>query len=197
MSNNLTPEDEDKRFRLSEWLPKENPNNLTREIPLTQGQVALVDESDYDLLNQWKWCVKKDRNTYYAMRGVERNGKSKSIMMHRLILGLKKNDSTQADHVDGNGLNNRRSNLRVCTNQQNQFNQRHQIGKSSKYKGVCWNKKDKIWTAQIRKDQKSYHLGSFRNERDGALAYNKKAKEFFGEYAQINTLQALSEWEDK
>lgn len=155
---------------------------IMKEIQLTQGKVALVDDEDYDYLMQWKWCAHKVYNTYYASRKYtkSKNPLEGSCMHWRIMNGK------MIDHIDGNGLNNQKSNLRFCTNSQNQMNMRSNINSTSKYKGVCWKTRDKIWVAQIKLNQKVKHIGSFKNEEDAARAYDAKAKELFGEFARLN-----------
>ena len=111
-----------------------------KKIPLTQNKFALVDDADYDWLNQFKWYARNEGQRYYACRSFRVDGHVHHIVMHRLILGLKEGDGKITDHIDGNGLNNSRSNLRICTSAENNFNQRPQAGKTSKYKGVHWDK---------------------------------------------------------
>lgn len=155
------------------------------EIPLTQDMVAIVDEENFDYLNQWKWCVTKGRNTFYATRRVGLLGKQQT--MHQILLAAPKGQET--DHIDGNGLNNRRSNLRVCSCQQNQFNKGKQVGTySSIYKGVSWHKQRHYWTAYFTIDNKKKHLGCFGTEAQAALAYNEAATATFGEFARLNII---------
>lgn len=110
--------------------------------------------------------------------------KGSCILMHREILGLIAG-SPDGDHRDGDGLNNRRNNLRVVTKSQNQMNQQ-KIRGNSRFKGVCWDKSRGKWLATIRFERKSYNLGRFNNESDAACAYDKKAQELFGEFARLN-----------
>ena len=165
-----------------------------KEIQLSQGKVALVDDADFDFLNQFKWCAKKGRQTFYATRrdyysdGVY-NDLGKSIVMHRVILGL--NDSKVfCDHKDGNGLNNQRENLRVATNGQNMANKKSHINSQSKYKGVSRMKNRKgeyvYWLARVQFNKISKNLGIFKTELDAAIAYNKAAIELHGEFANLN-----------
>ena len=104
--------------------------------------------------------------------------------MHRLIMDEPK--GLIVDHRDHNGLNNRRSNLRLCTNAQNQYNRLPLKGGTSRHKGVCWCKSHNKFNAYIYQRSKRYHLGWFVNEDDAARAYDKKARELFGEYAYLN-----------
>lgn len=149
-----------------------------KKIPLTRGQFTLVDDADYDWLNGFKWLAKPGTNgkNFYAARSSERiNGKQSEIKMHRLILGLKKNDGKECDHIDGNGLDNRRSNLRVCSHHQNIFNTIPRIG-TSKYKGVTRYKPTQKWRAKIYFYGKVIQLGYFNSEKKLPLNMMKLLK---------------------
>ena len=159
-----------------------------RTITLTQGKVTLIDDTDYDWLSQWKWHALKHHSGYfYAVRMTPRiNGKQKSIRMHRQILRLEPGDKREGDHKNHNTLDNRRSNLRICTNRQNSMNRKSIPNTTSKYKGVCWDKRDKKWKAAIKVNGKVKNLGYFADEEEAALTYNKVATEHFGEFAHLN-----------
>ena len=162
-----------------------------KHIPLTQGKVAIVDDEDFDWLSQWKWCAVKGKTTYYASRNVYLGGGRKSpkynfIIMHRLILGLKKGDSRECDHRNHNGLDNQRHNLRICNRGQNMRNARPSRNKSSKYKGVSWHNQAGQWRARIKDEGIETHIGHFCNEVDAAKAYDAKAKDIYGEFAYLN-----------
>ena len=160
---------------------------MSRKIALTQGKFALVDDTDYEWLNQYKWCALKGRNTFYAVRMSPRvSGKQAIIWMHREILGLGKEDPQQGDHRNHNGLDNRRGNLRICNNSQNQHNKSPQKNSSSAFKGVCWDKQYCKWHAHIRVDSKLKHLGRFNSEIVAAKVYDKAALKNFGEFAFTN-----------
>jgi hypothetical protein len=155
------------------------------QIKLTQGQFALVDDEDFDYLNQWKWHVLKCKYSYYVIRSEQRNNKVTYILMHRIITNAIK--EKEVDHIDLNGLNNQKINLRVCSRQENRWNRRP-YGKY-KYTGVhsTTNKYgSKYIVASIRKNGKSIYLGIFKTEEEAARAYDKKAKEFYGEFANLN-----------
>ncbi len=155
-----------------------------KEIPLTQGKVALVDDKDFEYLNQWKWHTQKIRNhkgqkpLFYAMRSIKNeDGKIVANLMHVEILG--KELGCEVDHRDGNGLNNLRNNLRHLTHRQNCQNLH--IKKTSKYPGVCWYKQKKRWRAQIRFNGKKVCLGTWTDEEEAFLGYCKGVKELTGE----------------
>lgn len=145
-----------------------------------------MDDEDYEWLNQWKWhaIFSDDSNTYYAKRTDRTNGKQRSILMHREI--VKTPIELFTDHKDHNGLNNQKYNLRVCVRQKNNWNKRIQSNNTSGYKGVSWNKPMKKWQAYIRKDYRKLSLGYFDSLEDAAKEYDKKAIEYFGEFAETN-----------
>ncbi len=155
-----------------------------RKILLTQGKYAIVDVEDYDSLNSVKWHAVKNYNVWYAFRSERINGrKSSSIQMHRIL--LKPPEDKIVDHINHNGLDNRKANLRLVSPEQNKWNNRKYRGKhSSKYKGVT--KRDGKWRAYIRHKRKDYRIGCFDNEEAAARAYDAKAKELFGQYACLN-----------
>lgn len=157
-----------------------------KKIPLTQGQFALVDDSDYEFLSQWKWYANKLHGNFYAMRGIKKGGKQFIILMHRQILGLEKEDKRQGDHKDHNTLDNRRSNLRICTNQQNLMNMKSHQNTTSRFKGVSWVKSRKKWVAQITINGTVKFLGRFTEEKEAAEAYDEVAKKHFEEFACLN-----------
>lgn len=160
-----------------------------KQIELTQGQYALVDDADYDWLTQWKWCVAKQYSGYYAVRNfLLKNGKRSMISMHRQILGLKQGDKRQGDHKDRNTLNNCRNNIRICTNQENSMNQKVLSNCSSRFKGICWHKMAKKWQAQIMINGKFKYLGLYNSEIEAAQVYNKAAIKYHGEFACLNLI---------
>jgi hypothetical protein len=152
-----------------------------KTINLTQGKVALVDDEDYEYLNQWTWCAQKDRNTYYAKRGVNKgNNKTERINMHRLIMNTP--HDMFVDHIDHDGLNNQKYNMRNCTWAQNTRNKT--ASGSSKYLGVCII--NGLFHAQICVNRKCIRLGDFIFEEDAARAYDEAANQYFGEFANLN-----------
>jgi len=160
--------------------PKE-PLKTAKMIELTWGKYAIVDAEDCDLLSSYKWCaVKKDQTWYAYTLTIE----GKRLPMHRLIMDEPK--GLFVDHRDHNGLNNRKTNLRLCTKKQNQENRRPNRGGTSKYKGVHWCNTYKKFRARICHNGKRIHLGYFEDEIEAAKAYDKKARELFGEFAYLN-----------
>lgn len=152
-----------------------------KKIKLTQGKTALIDNEDYEAISAYKWFF----NNGYAGR---RNGGdriiTKSITMHRAILNPA--PDLEVDHINGNRLDNRRQNLRICTRQQNMMNKRPYKNKTSKYKGVCWNKVSGKFIAHIRNNGKFIYIGQSDNQKELALKYDKVARELYGEYAWLN-----------
>ena len=166
-----------------------------RRIALTKGKFAIVDPEDYHRLRKYKWYAHNSRYTFYAVLSLT-NGKKqkrKNAYMHHLVIDIP--DGMYCDHINHNGLDNRKANLRPATNTQNVWHRRKFIRRTSggfnkqfrsKYKGVDWAKDMKRWRARIRVNGKRIYLGSFDNESDAAKAYDKAAKRFHGEFAFLN-----------
>lgn len=164
-----------------------------KHIQLTQNQVALVDDSDYAELSKHKWCASKNPNgDFYATRNVKINGKLHTIFMHREILGLEYGDPRHSNHKNHQTLDNRRDNIRICTRNQNQMNQKPRQNTTSKYKGVSWVKQREEWQAQVRVNGKSIHLGYYDDEEMAAMAYDLVARKAHGEFAYLNFLPPQS-----
>ena len=152
-----------------------------KKIPLTKGKFAIVDDDDFVKFGGLKWHT----NDGYAARAITVDGKRVVLLMHREIMNTPVGFET--DHRNSEILDNRKANLRVCTNSQNQGNRRKGSRKySSIFKGVVWRKSHKCWTAQIRLNYKQRHLGYFNSETDAAHVYNAAASEAFGEFAKLN-----------
>jgi len=152
-----------------------------KEIELTKGFVTQVDNNDYNWLIQSKWFVMKGWNTWYAATQIKlKNGKYKILFMHRVILDTPK--ALQGEHIDRNGLNNQRSNLRNATRAQNRANTLP--GNNKKYKGTL--KHGKQFISQIRINGTTRNLGSFKTEEEAAKKYDLVAKDVFGEFAYLN-----------
>lgn len=141
-----------------------------KKIPLTRGQFALVDDSDYAFLSQWNWYASRSgrSNTFYADRHGPRPER-KVIRMHRLLVDAP--ESMVVDHIDGNGLNNQRKNLRVCTQTGNMMNRGKQKNNKSGHKGVFWHSIGKKWCAQIAAPGQKRHIGLFKTKEAASRAY--------------------------
>lgn len=156
-----------------------------REIGLTQGMVAKVDDQDWEYLSQFKWYVCKGRYTYYALRHVRKDdGKRTSLSMHRDLMSA--DYGSQVDHVNGDGLDNQRNNLRLATQIQNTQNQRIRSDNRTGYKGVHKCNDSKGWSAKIVVNRKHIGLGSYPTPEDAARAYDEAARKHYGEYARTN-----------
>lgn len=163
---------------------------MGKTIPLTKNYSTIVDDEDYDWLSQWEWCALDSSATgvVYASRGQWNplSKKVEAIAMHRLILDAP-SDIT-VDHRDGNGLNNRRSNLRLATRQQQAINRGIRLDNKSGYKGVYWLKTSENkgkWRAQIKVDGKRLSLGLFNDIEEATKAYEKAAEKYYGEWRRI------------
>lgn len=171
----------------------------TEIINLTQGKQAIVDADKLALISNYKWFACKSRNgVFYA--GTKINGKL--IKLHRFLLDVT-DSKIIIDHINHDGLDNRMSNLRICTNHQNIINTSSRKNSTSKYLGVCYKpiRKRKLksgnlstkeyikkWVAQIQFNNKKKFIGRFETEVDAAIAYNNHAKLFFKEYANLNKI---------
>ena len=147
-----------------------------------------MDDADYEKLMQWEWHLLDRGRVQYARRAEPNGGRYVTVLMHRQILGAP--ETVGVDHINCDGLDNRRANLRLASQIENTRNARKTtLPTSSIYKGVSWNKPWGKWEAKIRIDGKLKHLGGFTTQADAALAYNAAAIEHFGEFAHLNVLQ--------
>lgn len=157
----------------------------TKWIRLTHGKFVLVDDYNYEWLNQWRWFAVEFEFTFYACRYSTNEDKSRTcLFMHRLIKGVT-DKKIQIDHIDRNGWNNMNINIRECTCQQNQRNKGSHKGSLSIYKGVSPLKSGK-YSARIKVNDKTLNLGNYKTEIEAAKAYDKAAFEYFGEFAYLN-----------
>lgn len=159
--------------------PPEPADEEVRHIGLTRGYFAVVDAADYAWLSRYKWTALVAGSKVYAIRA----HKGKTILMHREI--MQPPDGLVVDHIDGNGLNNRRSNMRACTREQNLYNSRPR-NKRSKHKGVRYCEERDNWIAEITRRGHKFHLGTFDDEIEAARAYDRRAVELFGAFARLN-----------
>lgn len=156
---------------------------MSKLIPLTQGQFAIVDDEDYQELMKYRWYAHYDKSSkgYYAGRGDYSGEKRKDIKMHRQIINTP--TGTYTDHINHNTLDNRKCNLRPCTHSQNHMNQRKRSNNTSGITGVHWEKKASKWTARIVINQKLIHLGYFSDINEAAEVRRKAEIKYFGEFA--------------
>lgn len=153
-------------------------------IPLTQGQFAKVDDADFGLISSFKWCARREKDTFYAVRATSRNspGGKSTMRMHRVISGAVHSDIV--DHIDHDGLNNQRSNLRFCTHTQNMRNRRGAISNSaSGMRGVSKPRGRSKWLACIRVNKKTLYLGTYNSSPEASAAYAAANKKYFGEFS--------------
>lgn len=157
-------------------------------IPLTKGYVTTVDQSDYFTLVGFSWYALKVQRRVYAARSEKVDGEKRIVLMHRQIMG--EPEKRDVDHRDGDGLNNRRENLRVATRQQNlQAFQRKPFRVTSIFRGVSWHAQIGRWRATLKLNRRQISLGCYKDELAAAMAYDKGAKEHFGEFACPNFKQ--------
>jgi hypothetical protein len=160
-----------------------------KTIQLTKGFIALVDDADYERVSAHKWraLVDRRRGKVYAVRKTRGPHHSRrSVYLHREILNVT-DPNVKVDHRNGDGLDNRRENLRACSTAQNNMNSgKRRDAQSSRYKGVCWHKRYGKFQAEIKLNGRSKYLGMFTDQIEAALAYDAAAREHFGEFACTN-----------
>jgi hypothetical protein len=163
----------------------ESPTHGTHEV--------LYDAEDEDKINKYNWYVSKQQYCFYVRThiphpdgGFTRGGRRRqtTLEMHRLVAGTPKGMST--DHINGDGLDNRKQNLRICTTAENGRNRGKSKNNTSGFKGVSWHKNRKIWYVHIRHNKKLMHIGSFKDKEEAARAYDRKAIELHGKFAKLN-----------
>jgi hypothetical protein len=164
-----------------------------KEIPLTKGCVALVDDEDYEELSKYKWYAWGGivSRTAYAQRNIKRMDGNTTIFMHRSIVIVP--HGMVIDHIDGNGLNNQRSNLRICTRSENMRNQQLHRNNTSGFKGVGWDAKRGFWKASIKIEGRQVHLGTFHDKRKAADAYDNAAELHHGIFARKNNRSTFTD----
>lgn len=158
-----------------------------KEILLACGKIVLVDDEDYNEVNKYKWGAYFNGYTFYASRVVRIKGKRTSISMHRVIAGLTYGDSHQyADHINRNGLDNRKENLRLATPHLSNYNQKKRKDNTSGYRGVNWCKRTGKWHTSIQTNGHHKSCGYYDDPIEAALVYDRVAKNIAGEYANLN-----------
>ena len=173
------------KFRVCRHVPVQPLDQSYRLIPLTQGQNAIVDASDFEWLSQWNWQVQKGWKTLYAVRHDKTlPTKQTKVNMHCEIIGFK-----GCDHVNRNGLDNRRENLRAATVNQQSYNMSTYNTNKSGFRGVFYVKRSRKWLACIKADGKRIHIGFFESKLEAAIEYNKAAMKYHGEFASLNKVE--------
>lgn len=147
-------------------------------IKLTQGQYAMVDEEDFDRINKMRW---HHGARQYAIRNTK---DSSTRYMHKMIIGADENQ--KCDHINGDTLDNRKSNLRLCTQQQNLCNRQKKKKSKSGYKGVYKDKSRNAFAADISHMGVRYRLGRYKTAKKAAIAYDGAARKYHGEFARLN-----------
>lgn len=151
-------------------------------IKLTRGYSAIVDDTDHQVVSQYRWHARTEKHSVYAGRNAKKAGGGYSTQrLHTFLTGW-----DRVDHIDGDGLNNQRSNLRPASALENNQNARKHTAGYSQYKGVSWCKREGRWFAQIQHQRKHRHLGYHASEADAAIAYDAAARELFGSFARLN-----------
>jgi len=142
------------------------------KIKLTRGKSAIVDDDLYEILNQFKWYAQKDLNTFYARRNSKIGNKRTFILMHHMVVGFPLNRKN-IDHLNGDGLDNRRVNLRIVPHRENMGNtkDRREHKTTSKYVGIIFDKKRKMWRSSIKIGEKYIYIGHFNNEEKASESY--------------------------
>lgn len=156
----------------------------TALVPLSRGQVAVIDASDVSLIAGRKWHAQRGPHTWYAAANeTAPDGKRTLVRMHRLIIGAA--PDVVVDHIDSNGLNCRRHNLRVATHAENMRNRRIGVNNTSGFKGVHWHRRKGQWMAQIRVDTRNVYLGMFTDPVEAHRAYCHAAVKYHGDFASF------------
>lgn len=156
---------------------------IMKEIKLPNDKKVIVDDEDFDRLDKFTWHLDKYG---YARTNITRDdGTKTTVSMHRMLLGIRFGDKRKVDHRSGVISDNRKENLRICTNAQNIRNQKKRSNNTSGLKGVSWNEKNKSWVARIGFDNETIYIGSFNTAENAHAAYCAKAKELHGEFANF------------
>jgi len=149
------------------------------KFSIAKGKTTLIDKSDYDMVSKYRW----NYNNGAVCTNIKVGERRTTMKLHRYLLGLKKGYGI-VDHINGNPLDNRRSNLRLCNNAQNKSNADKHIDNKSGYKGVSWAKHAGKWQATIGANNKQYYLGLYDDPKEAYKAYVEAAKKYHKEYAK-------------
>jgi hypothetical protein len=161
-------------------------SGMTKYIPLNRGLRVLVDDADYLELSRHKWTAGFYGNNVYAVRGIGPKGRTKIIYMHRVILGLDEGSTRVSDHINGDGLDNRRDNLRACTRAENNTNVPPHSTSSHGYKGLMWDKRRGRYSSCVHVGGERHYVGTSSSSTELALARDIAALRLQGKYAWLN-----------
>ena len=161
---------------------------MAKEIQLTKGKVTIVDDEDFEYLNQWKWSTNSAKpERFYAWRNKRIDGKVNMIYLHRFILNIT-DRKIYVDHINNNSLDNRKVNLRQCSHSENERNKDKTKRNSSGFKGVCFDKSCNKFCSLITVNKKRIWLGYFIDPIDAAKVYNEAALKYHGDFAKLNEI---------
>ncbi|HEV3223889.1 MAG TPA: HNH endonuclease [Puia sp.] len=156
----------------------------TIEIPLTKGKFAIIDFEDLEFVMRYKWHLGSRIRSQYAIKVLGKGDGKKYLRMHNYIMNCP--NGKVVDHIDGDGLNNKKANLRICDDGQNKCNRKKSSTTKNRFKGAIFRERNNRWICQITHKKKRYYVGEFKTEIEAAQAYNKKAKELFGDFSNLN-----------
>jgi HNH endonuclease/AP2 domain len=152
-------------------------------VPLTKSYEAVIDAADASLVEGWNWIAVVQSRRVYAARTDRADNQRRDIRMHRVLMG--EPDGFDVDHINGDGLDNRRANLRIATRAENLRNQRLSLRNTSGFKGVCWDKDKGKWRAQIKLNWGNHYLGLYTTPEEAHQAYVAASIKIHGEFGRI------------
>ncbi len=157
---------------------------MTKTIPLTQGRFAIVDDDVYEWASKHKWFTQRSGRRFYACRRVGKQNAQTQLFLHREILNAPK--GIMVDHINGDGLDCTRGNMRLASNAENQHNTPKRVNNTSGYKGVSFHRPNGKWRASLQLHGKQIHVGYFSAIEDAVIAYDQAALRYHGEFATTN-----------
>ena len=152
-------------------------------VPLTKGYEAIIDAADVPLISAWNWTTVVGRSNIYAFRSYWADKNKRTLYLHRAIMG--EPEGFQVDHINGNGLDNRRANLRLATGSQNQHNRGANLHNTSGFKGVTWHKEAQKWQAQVALGGKNKYLGRYNTAEAAHAAYAEASAKYHGKFGRL------------